>query len=187
MLALYVSECQRAGEIRSGREGVKARQCRCGRGEGVTICSHFVLALMTQVRYKKTARSKGERAVRRLVGQMEAIRFEHGLSALVHHDTLSILGHLALAELAGVSGLADGWLRERLDSEPGNKVWIRWFGQKSSDEIASLWGALRQGGSREIMNSARAAVRKPQDQSGLSLAFDSIVVQLVLLGLGAVV
>lgn len=118
---------------------------------------------------------------------MEAIRFEHGLSALVHHDTLSILGHLALAELAGVSGLADGWLRERLDSEPGNKVWIRWFGQKSSDEIASLWGALRQGGSREIMNSARAAVRKPQDQSGLSLAFDSIVVPLVLLGRGAVV
>jgi hypothetical protein len=118
---------------------------------------------------------------------MEAIRFEHGLSALVHHDTLSILGHLALAELTGVSGRAHDWLRERLDSEPGNKVWIRWFGQKSSDEIASLWEALRQGGSREIMNSVRAAVRKPQDKSGLSLAFDSIIEPLVLLGRGAMV
>jgi hypothetical protein len=118
---------------------------------------------------------------------MEALRFEDGLSALIRHDTLAILDHLALAELAGISPRAHGWLRERLDSEPSKKVWVRRLGEKSYDDIAALWATLKEGGSKEIVSSVRAPFRNEDDGRVLSLAFESVIEPLVMLGRGRVV
>jgi hypothetical protein len=118
---------------------------------------------------------------------MEALRFEDGLSVLVRHDTLAILDHLALAELAGISPRAHGWLRGRLDSEPSKKVWVRRLGEKSYDDIADLWATLKEGGSKEIVSSVRAPFRNEDDGRVLSLAFESVIEPLVVLGRGRVV
>jgi hypothetical protein len=118
---------------------------------------------------------------------MEALRFEDGLSALVRHDTLAILDYLALAELAGISPRAHGWLRERLDSEPSKKVWVRRLGEKSYDDIAALWATLKEGAAKEIVSSVRAPFRNEDDGRVLSLAFESVIEPLVVLGRGRVV
>jgi len=118
---------------------------------------------------------------------MEALRFEDGLAALVRHDTLAILDHLALAELAGISPRAHGWLRERLDSEPSKKVWVRRLGEKSYDDIAALWATLKEGDSKEIVSSVRAPFRNEDDSRVLNLAFESVIEPLVMLGRGRVV
>ena len=118
---------------------------------------------------------------------MEALRFEDGLSALVRHDTLGILDHLALAELAGIARLAHGWLRERLDREPSKKVRLRRLGEKSYEEIAGLWATLNQGSAEEIISSVRAPFRNEDDGRVLSLAFESVIEPLVVLGRGHVV
>src|SRR5262245_7068314 len=118
---------------------------------------------------------------------MEALRFEDGLSALVRHDTLAILDYLALAELAGISPRAHGWLRGRLDSQPSKKVWVRRLGEKSYDDIAALWATLKEGAAREIVSSVRAPFRNEDDGRVLSLAFESVIEPLVVLGRGRVV
>jgi hypothetical protein len=119
---------------------------------------------------------------------MGSIAFEAGLSALFRHNAGGdVLGHLALAERAGLSRGANDWLQQRLDGEPEKKVHVRWLGKKSFEEIVVLWEALRQGSSLDILNCMRASVPDKRDTVGLSLAFDSIIVPLVILGRGSTI
>jgi hypothetical protein len=117
---------------------------------------------------------------------MKPISFEEGLSTLFRLDLgENILGHLSLAERTGFSQHAQDWLRQRLDHEPGKTVHFGWFGRKSLDQIVAFWEVLREGDPREIRNSVRALVRDEQDSTILSLALNSIIPPLVVLGRGS--
>ena len=119
---------------------------------------------------------------------METISFDQGLSTVIRdHAIGGIFSRLALAERAGLSDRAEGWLRQRLESKPGKTIQFGSLGKKSLDDISTFWKALRRGTFKEIAHAARTFTDCGEDEEKESLAFTGLSTPLVLLGRGAVI
>jgi hypothetical protein len=118
---------------------------------------------------------------------MSSMTFETGLAASFRNTRGGVLIDLALAERTGFSHSAGDWLRARSGRKAGKKIPVRRFGEKSLDEIMSLWEVLSCGTSLDILNCARTSLAGEPDEDGLSLALDAVVTPLIVLGRGSTV